>query len=182
MPAPVALLFGAARRFGATTMTTLPGSVLRGEFRMFVYGMETYSKALKIIERELGVGVTADDELDRVGHFLFRDAWAGVAPADRLLALTPAKPFGIVNTRPPPGEHWMGVCYEDKRHHIVYDSFGRQALRITSHPKKLAPRGIHIEDTDQDAEQRLEEENCGQRSLAWLCVAALRGVDVARTI
>jgi hypothetical protein len=28
---------------------------------------------------------------------------------------------------------------------------------------------------DEDAEQQLEEENCGQRSLAWLCVYHVYG-------
>ena len=53
------------------------------------------------------------------------------------------------------GEHWLALAHDLKRGVIAYDSFGRQVA-----PWALA--------SDPDPEQRLLEQNCGQRCLAWL--------------
>lgn len=142
-----------------------------------------YRRALRDIEASMGSRITSDAELDRVGQLLFREKWAGAVPSDVPCNVSRERPYGIVNTTPPPGEHWMAVVWISPRRRLVYDSFGRRALEISHNPRTLNRGGaVQIEDPDQDREQGFAQSNCGQRSLAFLCVAALAGVHAARTI
>ena len=76
-----------------------------------------------------------------------------------------------LDTKKQPGSHWVAVV-KDKKHYIVYDSFGRDI--------KLKQKNYIM--TDKDAEQSVEESNCGQRSVAWLVVVAVKGIKTALTI
>ena len=70
-----------------------------------------------------------------------------------------------------PGSHWCAVV-KDKKYYIIYDSFGRDI--------KLKQK-INIM-TEDDAEQDINEQNCGQRCVAWLVVVAVKGIKIALTI
>jgi len=77
-----------------------------------------------------------------------------------------------------PGSHWIALFKTPRRGTIIYDSFGRKAKKILN--KKLYSKnplesiGKYLE-TENDAEQRIDESNCGQRCLAWLLVCNLYG-------
>ena len=75
----------------------------------------------------------------------------------------------------------MGVVYEGKNRRLVFDSFGRRAMSISADPRILADHG-KVDNTAPIDSQKISENNCGQRSMAWLCVAAIDGLDVARRI
>ena len=76
-----------------------------------------------------------------------------------------------LDKRNQPGSHWCAVV-KDKRHYIIYDSFGRTI------PLKQKNNIM----TDKDAEQDITEQNCGQRCIAWLVVVAVKGINTALTI
>ena len=143
--------------------------------------MELYKHALKAIEAELGKGETSDADLNRLGRILFGKQWAAAVPANVVCPVSSARPYGITNTKGAPGEHWMGVVWEAPKRRMVFDSFGRRVLRISADPKILA-HGGRIDNTAAIDTQPILASDCGQRSMAWLVVYALRGADAARAI
>ena len=74
--------------------------------------------------------------------------------------------MALVNTgEPGAGEHWLAVAY-DAGGDVVYDSLG----------------GTEHGMTNPDAEQDTDEEDCGQRALAWLVLVDSQGVDVGMDV
>ena len=116
----------------------------------------------------MGGRSTSTDELTCVGRQLFGNAYTRTYP----FAKNPRLNSGeccIVNTMgKSPGEHWFALICEDGDI-LGYDSFGRTLLQ-------------HVKFTDDDVEQHYLEHNCGQRSLAWLCVAKYHGIHLAELI
>jgi hypothetical protein len=57
---------------------------------------------------------------------------------------------------------------------IFYDSFGRPS-------KSILPllKGGNVINTEDDAEQKIQETNCGQRSCAWLLLFDRYGEKMA---
>ena len=83
----------------------------------------------------------------------------------RNVRLTRAKPYMVVNTgEVGRGEHWQAAVYH-RDGDILYDSLGGEAT-----------------DTDPDAEQTALQDDCGQRSLAFLRVAEELGLEAAMDI
>ena len=70
------------------------------------------------------------------------------------------------------GSHWIAMVATVKDI-IVYDSFGRDVL---------AGQLAGVRYTEDDAEQHIYENNCGQRCLAWLCVYYKHGLGDAMQI
>ena len=148
---------------------------LRGEPRLVGGGRKekmdslaeiAYEKLRKKIAKFIGHdGVTSREELDRAGRHFLKAKYAGAYAKDEFekVKLTKQQPYALVNTKPSPGEHWMAHALVDGQI-IKYDSFGVDA------------------DTDPDAEQVESEDNCGQRSLAWLVVLHKMGLREAMTI
>lgn len=130
--------------------------------------MEVYTVLLSHIERKLGKGVTSSTQLDHEGKSLFGREWGGVFASDE--PWQTAKGYRIVNLdkRRQQGSHWVAVAGR-----LLYDSFGRKHI--------LGP-SMNFEDTERDAEQLVEEDNCGQRCLAWLGTYKLLGPEAAWTI
>ena len=62
----------------------------------------------------------------------------------------------------------------------VYDSFGRDYKIII--PKLKTSGNGRITNTDRDVEQGVWELDCGQRSLAFLCLCDGWNVDLARKL
>ena len=128
--------------------------------------MNIYNSLLTDFEQKLGKGVTTGDQLDKVGRAVFGSEWGGVFARDG--EWRRRKGYKIVNLdrKNQSGSHWVGVVGD-----MVYDSFGRTGIL-----------GPELRDTENDAEQRKQEDNCGQRCLAWLGTYKLCGPRIAWTI
>ena len=114
---------------------------------------------------------TTSGDLDKAGKALFRSKWGGVWASDTLPQKLKKPMYYISNTDPSGevGEHWIGI-----HRGFVYDSFGRSAKQLSCHLT-----GRNLRKTDEEPEQDISEQNCGQRSLAWLLVAKKFGIDIA---
>ena len=124
--------------------------------------MDTYSKFLKIVEKELGHNTTTTDmELNRYCNAVFGNKFKGVYPKDKIPKLQNNESciFNL-DTSEMPGSHWIGL-YKNGKKNIVYDSFGRTSKELNIPLKKYI-------DTEQDAEQEIEEKNCGQRVTSFI--------------
>lgn len=135
-----------------------------------------YNKLLRLIKRVMGNGSTYSSDLNGLGKKVLGQSFAGVYPADRIPTLGKKQKYAIVNLddSDEPGSHWVACAYDNGAVQL-YDSFGRNAKQIL--PSLTANHRVN--NTDSDAEQDDTEENCGQRSLAWLILHALKGSDIA---
>lgn len=134
--------------------------------------MEFYNKVLVKIEKVIGNGSTSDVQLMDLCLKLFGQRFKGIYSIDDTFELKHGE-MGIFNLdkKNMPGSHWCAVV-KDKKYYIIYDSFGRDI--------KLKQKNII--NTEDDAEQDINEQNCGQRCVAWLVVVAVKGIKIALTI
>ena len=134
--------------------------------------MEFYNKTLVKVEKVIGNGSTSDVQLMDLCNKLFGSRFKGVFSIDDTFELKHGE-LAIFNLdkKNQPGSHWCGVV-KHRKNYIVYDSFGRDI-------KLKQQKNIMTED---DPEQDINESNCGQRSVAWLVVVAVRGIKVAMSI
>lgn len=142
-----------------------------------------YNEILKIMHSRLGNDSTYSDELLRTGLMYLGRKFKGVFPSDKIPRLTSLQPYAIINldNSKQPGSHWVGVAYDSQSDNvIVYDSFGRHTRKIL--PSISGVYGGKVVDTESDQEQRLKEDNCGQRALAWLILFDKLGPDTALKI
>ena len=127
-----------------------------------------FKRALREVERILGSDQTDSHELHDVGVFLFEDKFKGVFASDEIHLSRTGEGYYIVNldTSRQQGSHWVAlavrgpVCY-------YFDSFARtnrSTLRLND------PHHIIVQERNPCIVQGRREENCGQRSLAWLMV------------
>ncbi len=80
-----------------------------------------------------------------------------------------------------PGSHWIALAFDVNTGNIwVYDSFGRKTSKIM--PDLLKEYGKKLKQVDDDAEQAIDAEDCGARSMAWLYVFDRYGSQTARLI
>ena len=139
--------------------------------------METYNRYLKIIEKEFGHENTTDNqELDRYCTAVFGNSkYKGAVALDRIPRLKSGQCciFNL-DKHSQSGSHWMGL-YKDGKRHVVYDSFGRKS-QILGIPLK------NYIDTQNDAEQRKSETNCGQRVIAFLACCYTLPIEQVLTI
>jgi hypothetical protein len=134
--------------------------------------MDFYNKVLVKIEIVIGGGSTSDVQLMDLCNKLFGQRFKGIYAFDDTFELKHGE-LAIFNldTKKQPGSHWCAVV-KDRKHYIVYDSFGRDI--------KLKQKNTL--NTEDDPEQNINESNCGQRSVAWLVVVAVKGIKTALTI
>ena len=124
----------------------------------------------------MGKSDTTDNfELERTGRKLLGCKFAGVYASDEQPRISAQQPYAIVNTAPRThvGEHWIAIAHMPNGCVMFYDSFGR------SHAH-LFPGKFDAISTEDDAEQRMNATNCGQRSLAWLLVFDRCGPNAAQ--
>jgi len=132
----------------------------------------SYNQVLKEIERSMGKGITWNSELEKKGKELFGNSFKGVFSKDTIPFISSGNCciFNL-DTRNQPGSHWCAL-YKLGVNNYVYDSFGRNVMKGFG----------NVVNSELDAEQQVKENNCGQRSLAWLvCVYSL-GLEKALTI
>ena len=132
--------------------------------------MKFYKGALKDIITHMGKdNTTYEGELKRMGNTLFGNKFHGVYAANEIPVITKMKPYCIANLdeRGESGSHWVALVRVNGKEVMFYDSFGRKQTQLLP---KLKIKGKRIVDTDRDKEQKIIEDNCGQRCLAFLAV------------
>ena len=150
-----------------------------------------YEKILEKIEFLIGTkGETSNFQLDELGEQLFGDKWLDCFSADQchkqLLQPTGIY-YSILNqdTSNGHGFHWLGIYKEDK-HVYIFDSFERHSYKLVDPLVKfLKERQENVEDGDLilgKFKQHDSEDNCGQRSMAWLWLVKKYGINTARLL
>lgn len=129
--------------------------------------MKKYNVILKHIEKHLGKTTTYSDTLYTIGKKLLLIKFKGVYPSDKIPKLNDLSPYCIVNVDKSneSGSHWMALV-KSGNHCILYDSFGRRNTQLI--PNLRFSGNGKIIDTDRDSEQKIKEENCGARAMAFL--------------
>ena len=141
-----------------------------------------YNKILKhVIEPITGDQSTYLDELLRVGRKMLGIKFKGVYPSDKIPKLNDLSPYAILNldTSKEPGSHWVAIAKKGD-HTYLYDSFGRSDTQII--PNLEYSGNGKIINTDNDAEQKVTEMDCGARSIAFLVFFDKWGEDLAMLI
>ncbi len=148
---------------------------------------------LKKIEKILGSSFTFNNDLDVVGKKIFPKKWIGVFSAD--LFPLDISGYMIVNLDSVglPGSHWLSMVIDkNKRIAYIYDSFGRPLCskknsiidikKLNFICQRLRNESFNILEPEFDAEQAINESNCGQRSLLFLIIFDAYGWDYAKFI
>lgn len=139
---------------------------------------EIYNTILRRVEKMLGNETTFSNDLGNVAKSLLGSKFKGIFPADKLPRLTKTQPYAIVNLDSSweQGSHWIALAKSGKKI-VFYDSFGRPSKSIL--PLLKGGGGTTIVNTDDDAEQEIEETNCGQRATSWLLLFDKYGEKMA---
>ena len=127
-----------------------------------------YNKILQdVIKPISGDKTTYMNELLGIGKKLLGVKFKGVYASDKIPKLNDLSPYAILNldTSKEAGSHWVAIAKHGNNTYL-YDSFGRNDTRII--PNLQFSGNGRIINTDNDVEQKIEETNCGARSLAWL--------------
>ena len=132
---------------------------------------------MKILRPFIGGSTTYGNLLNEKGHLLFGDRFLGVFAADQLPKVKDIKVgemyIANLDDSDESGSHWIGV-YRGSRENpknkklYVYDSFGRKSSKIIPSLKKTLSKGVKIQDSEYDAEQKESEYSCGLRSMTAL--------------
>lgn len=136
---------------------------------------DVYDAFLAIEEHIIGKGPAYAFDLEKIGNAQFGEKFMGVFASDNI----PKKfNYCIANLDPQhlPGSHWVALARVKNNEYMVYDSFGRKTTSI------LPDLDLKTIDTDHDAEQAPNEDNCGARAMAWLMCFDLLGPELAQTI
>ena len=139
-----------------------------------------YIRALNNIIGVMGNGETHGGDLQKMGKKLFGPKFKGVYASNTIPKIKVGQ-YAIVNldTTRGPGTHWMALAKSDKGV-CAYDSFGRSVYNVL--PSLQQSGNGQIIEPEKDAEQDVDEENCGQRCLAFLVIFDLYGLEGARKI
>ena len=111
----------------------------------------------------LGSGSTNNEDLEKIGTYLFGSLFKGVYASDQMPFLKNNE-MCIVNTDDSKGSgvHWI-ACYKYRNRTYVYDSFDRDVKSLSEHWKKKH----NWINANSDREQSYSEENCGSRAISW---------------
>lgn len=136
---------------------------------------ELFNKILKIVVEPItGTGTTYLTQLNKIGKQILGIKFKGVYPSDKIPKLNNLSPYCILNLdkSTQPGSHWISlVKYGDNC--IVYDSFGRNHAQII--PNLRFSGNGRVINTEDDAEQNKNDENCGALSLSFIIFYNLYG-------
>ena len=139
-----------------------------------------YKKELIKAHKLLGRGVTYGSDLAKLAKKMFGKKFRGVFASNQLEPLKSQDGYFIYNLdkSDEPGSHWIGVV-KDKKGILVYDSFGRDTKEIIPGVYSI---GNRISETEDDAEQKIYQEDCGSRVISFLKVYDDYGPEVASWI
>lgn len=138
---------------------------------------ELYLVVLDEIQKRLGSNTTDAKELANFGDSLFRTKFLGVFAYDDPTPTLGPDTSLIMNLdcRDQKGSHWVALYWKEaNKPALLYDSFGRATV-LKNHQLKTVT-------SEEDAEQGVRENNCGQRCLAFLFIAHHYGWEVAKYI
>ena len=134
-------------------------------------GVETlYRRVLGGILRKVRHSqAMSDTEIYPIGLELLGSKFIGVYARGEI-DTNIRRPYGtcyILNTtaRKSKGEHWLAIWHDSNNQPILFDSFARDRILPDFQGRK----------TDRDIDQEDWQNSCGQRCLAFLCVAAMKG-------
>ena len=166
--------------------------------------LKIYNEVLKnIIYPFLGKKSTWGLDLTKLGNKLFKKNYAGTYSSNMIPDLgvvgiggffetktnidnisSDSKLYSCVNldNSDEPGSHWIALAYDVYNGKImIYDSFGRDTKIIL--PSLIEKYGKdNIVMSDDDSEQKIKEEDCGARCMAFLYVFDRFGSKYAKTI
>lgn len=154
----------------------------------------------EIIYPMVGKRVTFDKDLTKAGFKLFGCNYMGTFASDQIPAIgkipgthksvttsnvsekSPLYLIANLDDSNMPGSHWVALAFDVRTKKIwVYDSFGRKTGDILPQlAKQFGKNNLRM--ADDDAEQKLTEDDCGARCLAFLYIFDRHGSDVARFI
>ena len=136
---------------------------------MEAYCENLYNKILnKLVIPLIGKNVTYSDQLNDIGKKLLNEKFSGVYSSDKIPLLTRTKKYAIINVDKSnqPGSHWVAVCkINGKTYH--YDSFARDNKKLMPSLSKSG-NGKVVNVDISDTEQKVIEDNCGARCVAFL--------------
>ncbi len=139
-----------------------------------------YEKYLRQIESKYGNKETNSIQLHKIGKRMFGKKFRGVFASNEIEIMKSGE-YAIVNLddSSKPGSHWVGLVKCRGRSYI-YDSFGRKTYKIL--PELIQSGNGVILETENDPEQEMIQEDCGQRSLSFLKVYDKYGWQAAKFI
>ena len=126
--------------------------------------LKEYRNNLTILMDILGSGSTNNEDLEKIGTYLFGGVFKGVYASDQM-PLLKNKEMCIINTDDSKGSgvHWI-ACYKYRNRTYVYDSFDRDVKSLSEHWKKKH----NWINANSDRDQSYTEANCGSRAISWL--------------
>ena len=139
-----------------------------------------YNKILKDITDAMGDKSTFLSELNGVGRKLLGVKFHGVYPSHKIPRLNDLSPYCILNLDKSnePGSHWVALAkLEDKNASVIYDSFGRDHMKII--PNLQYSGNGRIIQPEDDSEQHVLQDSCGQRCLGFLLFLDRYGIKNA---
>lgn len=142
-----------------------------------------YNKILKDITDAMGDKSTFLSELNGVGRKLLGVKFHGVYPSDKIPRLNDLSPYCILNLDKSnePGSHWVALAkLEDENASVIYDSFGRDHMKII--PNLQYSGNGRIIQPEDDIEQHVLQQSCGQRTLSFLLFLDRYGIKNAMYI
>lgn len=144
-----------------------------------------YNQYLAIITKNFHNNTSTNVELNKLGKEIFGKQFIGVYSIDTIPSYKNDKTLIFnLDTSDKPGSHWCGLYYLNDNIYI-YDSFARSSKQILKNKiknLKWIKKKYKIILTNSKSDQKVSETNCGQRCLAWLCVALFHGVDKAMKV
>ena len=142
---------------------------------------EMYDTILLEIERIMGKNTATNDiELNSLCNRIFGKKFVGVFPSDKIPKLKKNQMcIANLDTSDKSGSHWVSFYCNEHSRCYFYDSFGRPVKSF----KNLQKRNKLVKESqDYDAEQEIEESNCGQRCISWLCCCEVMPIEDVLTI
>jgi hypothetical protein len=134
---------------------------------------------------EVGDKVTTDSDLSATGRRLIGREFSGVYASDRIPKFKASgTTYYIVNIdrHDQPGTHWLALVRRG-RDVYLYDSFGRPVQQTLPHlPDLCVSQGMKLDAGKSRPEQRVDQDDCGARSMAWLLLFKRFGPRVAKLI
>jgi hypothetical protein len=138
--------------------------------------LKIYNKYLNEIKNVLGDKTTTNIQINQ---YCFNNikGYKGCFPYDLMPKLKNNQCVIInIDDSTQSGTHWVGIYKKDNTQYC-YDSFGRNIVKIIPKLNQLI-----FKNSDLDAEQDVDEQDCGQRCISWLKVCNKYGIGQALLI